>query len=233
MSEVWSVSSLLVDLVSTLSLKEDWENMWHLPRGQAEGGLEGVGIGGMFVRGAPVRGLPQICLLFQSILGSPAPRIQVTVTRGDRCLRTEMLRDRQSLPQLPLNRLSAPSLWMQRHRSSHLNHHHHHRPHYVMSWHQHLHHHNLPRPFHLWPALLYHPYCHQQVKCLTYLTKTFVTVPWVPWLDHHHHHHLRQGMVKGSGDCHNGWMRIGIGWYILRDWQTEWFNCCSDDDIER
>jgi hypothetical protein len=28
-------------------------------------------------------------------------------------------------------------------------------------------------------------------------------------------------------------MRIGIGWYILRDWLIEWFNCCSDDDIER
>ena len=193
MSEVWSVSSLLVDLVSTLSLKEDLENMWHSPRGQTEGGWEGVGIGGMFVRGDPVRGSPQICPLFQSTSGYPAPRIQVIVTRGDRCQRIEILRDRHRLLQRPLYRLSAPSLWMQRHRSSNLNHHHHRRPHYVMSCHQHLHHHSLPRPFHHWLALLYHPYYHQQVKCLTYLMKTSVTVPWVPWLDHHHHHHPHQG----------------------------------------
>ena len=193
MSEVWSVFFLLVDSVSTLSLKEDWENMWRLPHGQPEGGWEGVGIGGGVVRGAPVRGLPRLLTLFQSILGSPGPRIQVTVTREDRCPRIEMLRDRRRLPQLPLNRLSAPSLWMLRLRSSNLNYHHHHQPHYVMSCHQHHHHHRLPRPFHRWLKPLYHPYYHQQVKCLTYLMKTSVTVPWVPWLDHHHHHHPHQG----------------------------------------
>ena len=193
MSEVWSVSSLLVDLVSTLSLKEDWGNMWHSPRGHTEGGWEGVGIGGMFVRGAPVRGLPRLLTLFQSILGSPAPRIQVTVTRGDRCLRTKMLRDRHRLPQLPLNRLSAPSLWMQRLRSSNLNHHHHHQPHYVMSCHQHHRHHRVPRPCHHWLTPLSHPYYHLLEKCLTSLMRTCVTVPCLLWMGHHLHHHPHQG----------------------------------------
>ena len=106
-----------------------------------------------------------------------------------------------------------------------------------MSCHQHHRHHRVPRPCHHWLTPLSHPYYHLLEKCLTSLMRTCVTVPCLLWMGHHLHHHPHlgsvKGMVKGSVDCHNGLMRIGIEWYILRDWLIEWFNCCSDDDIER
>ena len=217
MCSVCISSSPSADLISASTIQwKDWEGTLPLPLGQIVGGGCVRKEEGMFVRGGPSKGSPQICPLFQKIL------VLQAVTR-DRGQGTEIQRGRHRLlRQRPQFHPSALALWVQRQRSSIPDHHYH------LHHQQHPYHHNPLRLFPHWLVPLCPHSCRHQVKCLMCQTKIFDTDLCHPWLGPHHLL-LHQAMAKVLGE-YGQMMRE---WCILIDWQTGWSNHCWNNDTKR